>query len=269
MGVDGKGQAILNAMERFRQLGMEIPLEEPVGFKNFFLSGHTIYRTKYWMGAIRMSNQQIDGVETTCNYENMKGGHLADGSLFLYSTGDEYRDIYPLWGNWRLLPGVTTYLELPPVRTSKRCNRDNFIFAEGSAVRAIVKFRLDREGLRAEKTWTFTPAGVHCTGAGITGTHKTARVVTCVENNLAGPDAVIYPYKDGRLTAVNNGKTYIITAPEKMIHAEISEREGDWKEIHGNHPSKKHKGRLFTLWIDHGIRPQNANYSYEVLINSK
>ena len=259
-----KGRAIQKAFERYRKMGMDVPVEAPVGFRDFFLSGYCIYRGKGWMGSVRMSNQKIDGVETTCNSENMRGGHVADGSLFLHVTGEEYRDIFPLWGNWRLIPGVTTYLDLPPVRTSRRCNLDNLLVTHADGSSASVVFGLDREGLRAEKRWEFSPSGVVCRGSGITATNCHSRVVTCVENCLAGEDARIGEYREGRLTAFNSGKRYVIAARQESIHAEIAEHEGDWKDVLGNNPSETHRGKLFTIWIDHGVEPTGARYSYSV-----
>ena len=263
-----KGRAICEALARYRRLGMDIPVEEPTGFRDFFLSGYCVYRGKGWMGSVRMSNQRIAGIETTCNSENMRGGHVADGSLFVQTTGREYRDIFPLWGNWRLLPGVTTYLDLPPVRTSHRCNLDNTLETGCEGVRADIVFGLNREGLRAKKRWQFSPGGVVCLGSGIGATNRQSRVVTCVENCLADADAWIGSYENGRLTAVNAGKTYEIVAPKESIHVEIAEREGNWRDILGNSPARVHRGKLFTLWIDHGIQPVDASYSYRISVQS-
>src|SRR6185503_1308444 len=53
----------------------------------------------------------------------------------------------------------------------------------------------------------------------------------------------------------------------KNVHHEAGLREGRWIDIgaYGDDPVRQD---VFTLWIDHGVRPRDAKYDYVVLPNA-
>ena len=139
-----------------------------LGLTWFPNSAMGMYRTERWMAAVKCETAHISetahirGTERV-NEDNLLGAHLADGALFTYVTGDEYRDIFPLW-NWRHIPGTTSY-DVDTVDWKSR-NRAEDCAAEGMTVH----FMLDRAGLKAHTRWRFSAEGVDVSVTGVTST---------------------------------------------------------------------------------------------------
>ena len=265
----GIGQTTKRLMATATGLGWEFPKEEPVGFRYFHKSAHAVYRTKDFMFSMRGSTKAVHGLETHVMGMNRQGGHLTDGSLFTYVTGSEYLDIYPLW-NWRMLPGLTSYTDLKPVRRSFQDeynvspNELDDITGVSDGADARLHYAFRRDGLSFVNDYVFTPTGVTVTVGNVTAVRTDSRVSTCVEQSWARADAKIGDWKDGCVTAVNGGVTYRVYGPKDAIHGEIAERKGDWQVVNTERPSEPCSGRVFQLWIDHGKAPQGASVRYEI-----
>lgn len=266
----GIGQTTRRLMAMATGLGWEFAKDEPVGFRFFNKSAHAVYRTKGFMFSMRGSTRSVHGLETHVMGMNPKGGHLTDGSLFTSVTGNEYRDIFPLW-NWRMLPGLTSYTDLPPVRRSFQDEYNvspNELeemegFSEGEGGRLHYAFR--REGLSFVNDYVFTPTGLTVTVSNVTSARTNTRVSTCIEQAWACENARIQPWAEGCVTAVNGGITYRVYGPKDAIHGEIAERTGDWRTVNTERPSVPCSGKVFQLWIDYGKAPQGASVRYMII----
>ena len=260
-----KAQLIARALAEFEGSGRRFPSDPPTGLRFFPQSAYAVYRPGAWMASVKMHTHDVLETETWINGENTLGGHLADGSLFLYATGREYENIAPLWKNWRLIPGVTSYLDLPPVTRPYNEGPGANEVNEMSATADRVDFKLQRDGLSVRKSWCFSPTGVACKGT-VAATNAASRVVTCVEHALAAENARICGYDPelGCLHVENGCFVYEIFAPEAAIHATIEERTGDWEGISPPSVGKTVSGRVLLIYIDHGIQPELATYDYTV-----
>ena len=121
---------------------------------------------------------------------------------------------------------------------------------------------LKREGLTARKSWKFTTEGVEATGREISATDGNSEVITCVEHSLAQENAKILPYENGCFKAVNGDFEYTIEAPAESVVAKIENREGSLRTVMRGAPDTIIKGKVFSIYIRHGIKPQNASYHY-------
>ena len=65
------------------------------------------------------------------------------------------------------------------------------------------------------------------------------------------------------LTAVALG--YVIEADESICHRAVEDRMGDFRSFNLKQPSCLKKGKILSVWIDHGVQPKNASYRYWVL----
>lgn len=259
--------AVKHAMAEFAEAGWTFPAEPPIGFRYFPRSAYAVYRQPGWMASVKMHTHDILETETWVGGENSLGGHLADGAIFVYSKGSEYEDVFPLWKNWRFIPGVTTYRDLPPVDRGgyidwPGANEVSDIGAKGDARDAHVSFTLQRDGLTAVKYWHFTPEYVECSGTSITATNDASTVITCVEHAWAAPGAGIVGF-DRDLVRVRNGDfIYEIFAPQEAVKVSIEDRTGDWKGIHPASADRTASGKVLLITIDHGVLPRNAEYRY-------
>lgn len=263
-----KAGGVALAIADCAKAGWRFPVEPPKGFRFFPRSAYAVYRTDGWMASVKMNTRGVLETESWVNGENTLGGHLADGAMYLYETGREYDDVFPLWRNWRLVPGITSYADLPPVKRRYNegpgANELNEMEASEDADGARVDFAIRRDGLFARKGWRFTPSGVEATGRGITATNSASRVVTCVEHCLAKENARVLPYSGGSLRFVNGDFEYEIFAPVEAISVTIADVDGDWTGIHPQLEGRKSRGRVLLATIDHGVMPKDASYRYRV-----
>ena len=223
----------------------------PAGLHWFPKSACGVYRAKDWMASVKCETASITGKERG-NNDNLLGAHSADGALFTYVTGDEYRDVFPLW-NWRHIPGITSYDERNVDWNSR--NRSEICVRDGDTVR----FVLDRAGLKATTVWRFSKAGVDVSVKDISS-GRNKPVVTTIEQSIAQPGARWWREKDG-IAAVNGGIRYEV--PSNAI-VRIETRSGSWKDVMGELDGGKVSGRIFEIVVPHGRRPVGASCSWRV-----
>jgi chondroitin AC lyase len=91
-----------------------------LGHRGFWATDYAVMRSissqsgVRWIASVRMHSNRT--VSARCVNEQAKiSEHTADGLVMLYYTGDEYTDVFPLWGDWTSLPGVTA--EAIPVQS--------------------------------------------------------------------------------------------------------------------------------------------------------
>ena len=259
-----KAQSTRQALMEYKRIDPTFPLDFPQGFRFYDKSAYAIYRTDRWMASVRMSTREVQGVETWINSENVLGGHLADGCLLTYVTGQEYDDVCPLWNDWRLVPGITSYKGVPPVSGRAPNQSDTVRGFETNGV-AVVEMEFQRKGLRALKSWRFSPQVICCEGREIVGTDPTHPVVTTVEQAHAAPTVEIFPPAKGLLKVLNGAIGYVIEATEETCHRAVEARSGDFRSFNLKQPSCPREGKVLSIWIDHGVCPQGGTYRYWVL----
>lgn len=244
-----------------------------VGDRYFWRSDYLVHRRRDFMATLKMSSRRVIGAEVV-NHENLSGYHLADGALYLYRTGAEYADIFPVW-DWRKLPGVTCGQGALPAFTTSAVPA-GFVGGVSDGADAVAALDYERDGVRARKAWFFAGDAIVCLGAGITGegpdevvttlnqcllagevraeTKGVARVVSAGAHGLDDVDAVIH---DGwRYTLLEGGPLRLATGPVT----------GNWHRVFENPetPPADVTRAIFTLTIDHGVAPHGARYAYVI-----
>ena len=259
-----KAAAVETAFGDLAKAGWRPPAPR-LGFRYFDRSAYAVYRAPGFMASVRASTPKIIGVETWINEDNAKGMCMADGALMTYVSGREYENVFPLWDDWHMIPGVTGYLGKPTRREDSRNERDDIrASAEGDGGR--FEFTFSREGLTACKKWTFSPRGILCEGTGISADDGQYEVATCVEHALAADNAGVVSRGPSESRFRNGALLYTVHAPAEAIRFEVVEREGNFNSFMLGDPSSPEKGRVFSLRILHGKAPKNASYRYEITV---
>lgn len=248
-----------------------------VGHRHFWKSDYTIHRSPRWMASLKMASTRVWGVESL-NGDNMLGYYMGDGAVYVYMDGDEYLDIFPLW-NWRRLPGVTALQDdapMPLIRSGYEPGNDaSFVGGVSNGRTGVSAMVLERAGVSARKSWIFTDDFMLCLGAGIEADSCLA-VATSVEQCWHRGEAMYlhngeWKVLNGRMESENgesrlfhDGVGYIAWEHGGMV-AETSRRSGCWHDVMQMYSPEEVSGDVFSLYLNHGIRPEGACYQYIVL----
>lgn len=271
-----KGRKILNSAAMLGRCGGESERiaadfaagKGPIGFKCFPSSAMSFYRQNSWMASHKGGTKSIRGVETWVIGDNVLGQHQQDGSLCVSVTGAEYEDVFALW-NWRKLPGITSCIDLPPssYNDSKEPFGPNHLedyHGEETANGGVVTFGVSREGISYRQHIEFTPDGILATTTDIVCTND-SRVATCVEAANASENACVISQTDTETRLRNGAIEYIVYAPKDSVEVFIGEREGDFHTFMRGQPSTIHKGRIFEVTVNHGVKPRGASCRYRII----
>lgn len=74
-------------------------------FMHYWRGDYTLYYSPAYNFDIRCSSNRTYRCESG-NGENLKGYFLSDGGYGLFTRGDEYLDVFPVW-DWARIPGTT------------------------------------------------------------------------------------------------------------------------------------------------------------------
>ena len=247
---------------------------ELIGNKQFWCSDFMTHRRAGYYTSVRMQSMRMLNSELV-NSEGRKSVHMSDGANYLYLTGDEYRDIFPVW-DWTKIPGATAIQgtldtgEPDPIRARGVTTFDGGV-SDGTYGMAAMD--LARGKLVAKKAWFFFDAEYVALGAGITlSGDKEHAVATDVNQSLLKGDVLLsggkgpvarMKFEAERRVWVYHDHVGYIFAPHTTIDLSALNQTGAWSEI-GTGPSAAVNTPVFDLWIDHGIAPQDASYEYTV-----
>ncbi len=207
--------------------------------------------------AVRMFSDRLLNTELV-NTEGKKSVHLADGANFLYITGNEYFDIFPTW-DWTKVPGTTAEQETLDIGDGKNIGvkgKTSFVGGVSDGTYGVAAMDLTRGKLAARKAWFFLDDGYVCLGAGITD-DSDHPVATSVNQSLKSGDVTEGP------TWVHHANIGYVFPDRGNVRLNVASQSGTWNEI-GVDGSEAVTKEVFNLWIDHGVRPRDATYSYQV-----
>lgn len=245
------------------------------GTKQFWCSEFMAHRGKNFYTSVKMLSNRIQNAELT-NGEGKKSQHLSDGVNFLYLTGEEYKNIFPVL-DWTKLPGTTAIQgtldtgERNPVGTR---GTTTFNGGVSDGTYGIAAMDLKRGKLTAQKAWFFFDDSYLCLGAGIALSGDTEHTVATDVNQTLLNGSVLtsqskHSVADGLYTLLSAPWVYhdhvgYIFAPGGPVKLSIGPQTGRWSDL-GSGSSQPVTLPVFDLWIDHGLSPARDTYQYVVL----
>ncbi|MEO7768176.1 MAG: polysaccharide lyase family 8 super-sandwich domain-containing protein, partial [Ferruginibacter sp.] len=183
--------------------------------------------------------------------------------------------------DWQKIPGTTVVQrpELPPFKEIAKKGKSSFVGAvsDGNYGAAAFDFSSVHDPLTAHKSWFFFNDEYVCLGEGINSIAEFPVATTlnqCLLNNevvaKTNKSRQIIKKGEHRLTGASwiyhDGVGYIFPAPTS-VNLDNKLSTGNWRQI--NHQDWATKDtiqrELFSLWLDHGIKPINAGYAYIVV----
>ncbi|KRF10021.1 hypothetical protein ASG89_00255 [Paenibacillus sp. Soil766] len=191
------------------------------------------------------------------------------GATAIQRTGDEYRPIYPLM-DWAHVPGTTA-----PYVLTKDGNFNNpktFVGGVTNERYGVTAFDFNKLNTSGKKGFFFFDDEMVALGAGISSTNNAPIHTTLNQSQTTGdvlvdgnPVAEGAKQTNGRW-AYNDNIGYIFPNPtDFQVNRET--KTGSWSDvISGSSPEPITKS-IFSIWLDHGVKPTNASYQYIVLPN--
>jgi chondroitin AC lyase len=236
-------------------------------------------RIKYY-ASVRMYSSRQNNMEEPYNEEGLKNHHVADGSSFLSLTGREYVDVFPVW-DWQKIPGTTVVQKpsLPPFKEIAKKGLSDFVGAvtDGEFGAAAFDFRSVHDPLKARKSWFFFDREYVCLGTAITAEAEYP-VATTVNQCLLHYNVVVKS-KNGLQTlgkgqhnlqdvswVLHDSVAYLFPDPV-TVNVSNTTAKGNWRQIthQASASGETVQKDLFTLWLDHGLKPRSASYAYIVV----
>ena len=243
------------------------------GLRIFWRSDYVVQRRPDYSVTVKMSSHRVIGSESI-NHENLQGYHLGDGATYFYRNGDEYADLFPVW-DWRKLPGVTCAQdpdELPRFHTY-RVDGD-FTGGVTNGTQGVAVLDYIRDGVSAHKAWFFDNDETILLGEDIFASGAQPIGTTINQCRRRGPVLVkrtnrpVAEQPSGRFVFTDvewiehDGWRYTFP-PAQSVCLEIETRRGYWNRIYQNSttPTAEVAQEVFTVWIDHGSRPDHVAYA--------
>lgn len=243
--------------------------------KQFYRADYTLHQRKDYAFNIRAVSVRTKRTESG-NDENILGRFLADGSTNIQRTGSEYFNIMPLW-EWDKLPGITCrdFLNDQPatIEWGEKGNMD-FVGGVSDGKYGCTAYDMNYNQVAAKKAWFLFDQEVVCLGAGINSTEAENITTTLNQCWLKGKVGIA-------------GNKWLLTDQQKLVNpswvwhdsigyyflqntravVSAATQKGSWKSINKGYSDEELSGKVFKLFIDHGVKPVNASYAYCVLPN--
>ena len=229
------------------------------GNRHYWCSDYMVHQRPEFFASVRMFSSRLINTELI-NEEGKQSHHLADGCTFLYRSGDEYRDIFPVW-DWSKVPGATAeQMDLLAQKGGPTYKTDaGFVGGVSDGLYGLAAQELHRESLRARKVWMMFDEGFVALGAGI-DCDSDRPVATSVNQCLLRGEVVTPPNSS---LVWHDDVAYVF--PEKQnIHVTHGPQTGRWLDI-GVGSAQPLTEQVFNLWIEHGTRVLGGSYTYFVL----
>lgn len=220
---------------------------------------------------VKMSSSTVKGGEWRTI--NPSGYNLLywtpQGATAIQRTGDEYRTVYPLM-DWAHVPGTTA-----PYVLTKDGNFNNpktFVGGVTNERYGATAFDFNKLSTSGKKGYFFFDDEMVALGTGITSTNA-APVHTTLNQSLAAGDVLV----DGKViadgTVQSNGRWayndkigYVLPNPTGF-QVKRETKTGKWGDVITGSSTEPITKPVFSIWLDHGVKPTNASYEYIVLPN--
>ncbi|NBC03363.1 MAG: chondroitin lyase [Bacteroidetes bacterium] len=248
--------------------------------KFFWHSEYYSHQRQDYFTSVRMFSTRNDNMEVPYNREGIKNHHLGDGANYVYLTGEEYFNIFPVF-DWQKIPGTTVMQksELPSGDEIQKDGLTDFVggITDGRYGGAVFDFISPHDPLKAKKSWFFFDNEYLCLGAGISA-EGDMPVVTTLNQSLLQSDVRVrdrngshkLPKGEHKIESIRwihaNGIAYVFP-DEENVNLMNDQVRGSWYDINKQtRTSRETVTRdVLKIWIEHGVEPADAVYSYVVL----
>jgi chondroitin AC lyase len=187
--------------------------------------------------------------------------------------GQEFVDLFPVW-DWQRIPGTTNEYANQLTGNPRRQGTTEFVGGVSDGYYGAAACDFARGDLVARKSWFFLDRQIVCLGAGISSKSNSPVITTVNQCRLQG-DVLLGRAESTQLLEqgqrpatdvdyVWHDKVAYLFPEPASLNIQNQTVSGSWQRANHRYPDKKVKDDLFTVWIDHEIRPHGARYAYIV-----
>lgn len=258
--------------------------EKPASYKvqnknvNYWRSDYMLHNAPKYQASVNTASKRTRHTESI-NAENLLGGNLSYGTLQIMCSGKEYTDIFPVW-EWDKIPGVTSN-KTTNYGTSGLNGTSPFTGGVSTGTYGAFVYEHNHMGIRAYKSYFFTPNEVVALGGGINSANDNAIITTLNQCYLKG-DAQYSDSADA-IHSMHLGDSLQLDSPRWIWHDQIgyvfpkggkftvktTMQEGNWANINVNGKDSVFQQPVFNLTCEHGVKPQQATYMYVMVPSCK
>ncbi len=248
--------------------------------KFFWQTEHFVFQRPNFYTTVRMFSTRNRNMEKPYNGPGKTTHHRADGTNYLMLQGDEYHNIWPVY-NWQKISG-TTILQKPALPSIEKIQLDgltDFVGAVSDGLYGAVAFdfRSPHDGVKAKKAWFFFDEEYVCLGTAINA-DSNLPVATTVNQVLMKSKVrlkqadQVHQLVPGRhelkqVKWIHQDKIGYLFPEPTTINISNQAEQGRWSDItdQKNISQTLISEDVFSVWFDHGNRPDNAAYQYIVV----
>lgn len=243
----------------------------------YFSSDYTLHTRPAYSFNVRMASTRTIRCESG-NKENLLGRYISNGATNIQLSGGEYYNIMPIW-EWDKIPGITSrdYVE-DKIETKSwgELGLNDFAGGVSDGIYGANGYMLNFDNLQAKKAWFFFDNEIVCLGTDIKSDepeHITTTINQCwlkgdtessLDDKLIAKDQMITRSEKSDVWFLHDNMGYYFPKGGN-ITLSTAVQKGDWYHINNSTSKNEISGNVFKLWLDHGAKPQNADYAYIVL----
>lgn len=241
-----------------------------VGNKHFWRSDYSSHMRDNFGIMTKMSSSRINGGEYRSTFRSSVGNEIywnAAGTTAIFVNGQEYTDLVPAF-DWSHYPGTTAPYEKMPYTLECRFNgNSSFVGGVSDGMYGASVFTQDMDSTVARKGYFYFDNEMVALGSGISST-RPVEVHTTINQGIAKENASIdgvpVPKGTAPVTYTNpkwayNDQIGYVFPENSNVSASNMDQTASWL----NQPAQTKQA--FTLYLNHGINPNNASYEYIVV----
>jgi chondroitin AC lyase len=244
-----------------------------IGNKHFWYSDYHSHRRKNYAFSVKMWSDRTIGGEGTIG-ENTQGYYLSCGATYIASRENSYLDIAPVW-DWCRIPGTTSpHRKKAPSMPWPFYGKKKFAGGVSDGIYGVSAMELEIDSMSAKKAWFFFDDEIVALGAGISSS-GTQEIYTSLNQCLLRDNVYSYDGYETKqpkgLHSLKNVKGifhdsigYVFPSPSNLFLKNESQN-GRWSDVNATLSNTQISKDVFSIWINHGIKPTNSTYQYIIM----
>ncbi|KAJ6615863.1 polysaccharide lyase family 8 protein [Mycena sp. CBHHK59/15] len=232
-----------------------------VGNRMFYANDYMVHRGEDYIFTLKMYSKRTQNTECV-DAQNNFGFHLSDGTIYTYTTGNEYQDIFAAW-DWNLIPGTTVDYGATPLTcaTARKTGTQPYVGGVSDGVVGIAAMRYENPTTKAltwRKTFFFLEDDVLFVMIALITSSTTAPVFSVLDQRTHVGDVFINGAVAGmgNYTGVSSlwhagtGYTFNASNPATSLSLQLGPRTGSWQAI-GSSAAPPTTVDIFAAWLSH------------------